>query len=69
MKDGGEIMEKLHFGLEEVVSFLEMKMIDNTATQDEQELYEFYVWNGRLKNNYTRKKLVAQMKRIYDGVL
>lgn len=60
-------MDKLHFSKEDVIGFLETKLLDNTASQEEQELYEQYVWNGKLENNYTRKILISQMKRIYNG--
>jgi hypothetical protein len=60
-------MEKLHFSLEEVISFLEMKMIDNTATYEQEQLYVDYKWDGKLKKNYTYKLTLRQMKKIYEN--
>jgi hypothetical protein len=55
-------MTKLNFSLEEVVSFLEMKMMDNTATYEQEQLYVEYKWNGKLKKNYTYKLTLKEMK-------
>jgi hypothetical protein len=66
--NGGVTMTKNTFRKDEVISFLEMKVLENTATTDETLLYEEYVWNGKLrKNNYTYKKLISQMTNIYNG--
>jgi hypothetical protein len=55
-------MTKLNYSLEEVVSFLEMKMMDNTATYEQEQLYVEYKWNGKLKKNYTYKLTLKEMK-------
>jgi hypothetical protein len=65
---GGETMTKNTFRKEEVISFLEVKILENTATTDEVLLYEEYVWNGKLrKNNYTYKKVIKQLTNMYNG--
>jgi hypothetical protein len=56
-------MEKLHFTLEEVVSFIEMKLLDDTATYEQEQLYVDYQWSGKLKRNYTLKKTLKEMKQ------
>jgi hypothetical protein len=56
-------MERKNFTLEEVVSFLEFKLEANTATYDQEQLYVDYKWNGKLKRNYTLKKLLKEMKQ------
>lgn len=53
-----------------MISYLEQKVLDGSADESEMELYESWVWNGKLDrkdNLYTYKKLVAQMKRTYEG--
>jgi hypothetical protein len=55
-------MTKLNYSLEEVVSFLEMKMMDNTATYEQEQLYVEYKWNSKLKKNYTYKLTLKEMK-------
>ena len=56
-------MEKVK--LSEVISFLEMKMLENTATYEEEQLYVDYKWNGKLNRNYTYKKLLKEMRESY----
>lgn len=59
-------MGKIYFSKMEVLAYLEDKILMNMATEDELELYEAFVWDGKLKrNNYTYKRLVMEMKRIY----
>lgn len=61
-------MNKIYFSKMEVLAYLEDKILMNMATEDELEMYEEYVWNGKLnKNNYTYKCLTMEMKRIYLG--
>lgn len=56
--------EKLTWRLSEVIAFLECKLQDNTATEDEALMYENYVWNNKI-NRVTYKSLVAQMREEY----
>lgn len=60
-------MQKVRFLKSEVASFLEEKVLDNIATQEELELYEGLRWNGKLEMNYIYKKLVRQMRKIYHN--
>lgn len=61
-------MTKNTFRKEEVISFLEVKILENTATTDEILLYTDYVWNGKLvKNTYTYKKLIKQLTNMHNG--
>lgn len=60
-------MEKMRFLKSEVISYLEEKILMNEATVEEIEMYEDIRWSNKLKKNYTYKKLIKEMKRIYDG--
>lgn len=61
-------MSKIYFSKMEVLAYLEDKILMNMATEDELELYESFVWDGKLKrNNYTYKRLIAEMKKVYEG--
>jgi hypothetical protein len=62
-----KLVNKNIFREEEVISFLEGKVLMNSATQDELELYEDLHWMGSLVKNDTYKKIVKQMNRIYLG--
>lgn len=68
MMNGGEIMEKLHFSKSEVTAFVEELILDQMATEDEQVWYENFIWNGEMKKDYTYKKLIRKMKKVYDGI-
>lgn len=59
-------MERNIYRKSEVLAYLEEKILMNMATEDEQTLYEGFVWNGKLVKNYTLKKLIAEMRRLYD---
>ncbi|MNG39618.1 hypothetical protein D3C84_1277830 [compost metagenome] len=58
--------EKLTWRLSEVIAFLESKLQDNTATEDETLMYENYVWNNKI-NRVVYKSLVVQMREEYLG--
>lgn len=59
---------KVQFRKSEVISFLEEKIHDGLANEDEEQLYEQYQWENKLdKNNYTFQQLVNEMKRQYRG--
>lgn len=59
---------KVQFRKSEVISFLEEKIHDGLANEDEEQLYEQYQWENKLdKNNYTYQQLVNEMKRQYRG--
>ncbi|PLR99631.1 hypothetical protein [Bacillus sp. T33-2] len=61
-------MEKNKFRKSEVIAFLEGQILSGAATDEQEELYIDYKWNGVLKrNNYTYKKLIKEMKRHYEG--
>ena len=61
-------MEKLKFTQEEVISFLEDKILDQTANQKEQHLYENYLLFGKLhKMNHTWEGLVNQMRELFES--
>jgi hypothetical protein len=57
-------MEKLHFSKSEVTSFLEEMIEIGMATEDEQLLYENYIWDGKLERNSTYKKVLRKMKKL-----
>jgi hypothetical protein len=59
---------EVQFRKSEVISYLEEKIHDGLASEDEEQLYEEYQWNNKLnKNNYTYKQLVGEMKKSYRG--
>jgi hypothetical protein len=59
-------MEKLHFTKSEVTSFLEEMIEIGMATEDEQLLYENYIWDGELVRNNTYKKVLKKMKKFLN---
>jgi hypothetical protein len=60
-------MEKLKFSECEVLSYLEDKILDNNATEDEQNIYQNYLLFGELKKfNHTYKKLVLEMRKLFE---
>jgi hypothetical protein len=64
---GGDKMDKLKFSECEVLSYLEEKILDNIATEDEIKLYQDYLLFGELKKfNCTYKQLVLQMRELFE---
>jgi hypothetical protein len=62
-------MEKLKFSECEVQSYLEDKIMDNTATEDEQNLYQNFLLFGKLhKMNHTWQGLVNQMRELFETI-
>jgi hypothetical protein len=61
-------MEKIHFCEEEVVSYLENKILDQAADQDELELYQNFKWNGKFEKTYTYKKVIHRMRELYNEI-
>lgn len=63
-------MEKLHWTVEEVISYVEYLISLEMADESEMEMYESYKWNnGKLdKNKYinTYKGILRKMKQEYD---
>jgi hypothetical protein len=59
-------MEKIHFCEEEVIGYLENKILDQAADQDELELYQDFKWNGKFEKNYTYKKVIHSMRELYN---
>jgi hypothetical protein len=66
MMTGGDIMEKLHFTKSEVIAFLEEMIEIGMATEDEQTLYENYIWDGKLERTYVHKKVLKKMKKFLN---
>ncbi|MGM7720513.1 hypothetical protein [Metabacillus sp. Hm71] len=60
-------MTKRRWTKSDLIAFLEDKIQMETATQDEMEYYENYIWNNELEVNYTYKKLIREMKKEYMG--
>lgn len=53
---------------EEVIGFLELKILENRASNEELEFYENYLWFGKLnKMSSTYKKLLNELKREWEG--
>lgn len=66
MKRGGN--KKVKFENNGVIDYLEEKLLDDLATDDELGLYIFYKKYGYFdKGLYTYRKLVREMKDIYEG--
>jgi len=60
-------METLKFNSEEVISFLETIVSDETANEEQEELLQDYMWSGKLKrNNYTYKFTISQMRKLWN---
>jgi hypothetical protein len=60
-------MQKLRFLKSEVIAYLEELLLDQAATDEQEELYVEYKWTGKLKKNYTYKVTLKEMKKIYEG--
>lgn len=63
-------MTKKKWKQSEVWAYLETLIIDEIATKDEIEMYEDYVWNGKLdkvKYTYVIKCLINKMNKEYKG--
>jgi hypothetical protein len=60
-------MKKNTFRKSEVIAYIEELILDQAATDEQEELYVDYKWSGKLKKNYTYKKTLVEMKRIYIG--
>lgn len=65
-------MEKHKFRDEDVIYYLEQLILDNLADENEQTLYEEYIWNGSFNNlhivnklKYTYMSLVKKMRLVY----
>lgn len=54
----------------DVIAYLEQLVLDELADNEQLEMYEDYMWSGKLdKNKYTYiiKKLVRDMDKQYKG--
>ena len=53
---------------EEVIGFLELKILEDRASDEELEFYENYILFGKLdKKSGTYKKLLNELKREWEG--
>lgn len=53
---------------EEVIGFLELKILEDRASDEELEFYENYIWFGELnKKASIYKKLLNELKREWEG--
>lgn len=53
---------------EEVIGFLELKILEDRASDEELEFYENYIWFGKTdKKSGTYKKLLNELKREWEG--
>lgn len=53
---------------EEVIGFLELKILEDRASDEELEFYENYLWFGELnKKAGIYKKLLNELKREWEG--
>lgn len=52
----------------EIVAYLEDRILSNTATKKETEVYEDFVWSGTLdKANYALNTIMKRMNKQYNG--
>jgi len=52
----------------EVISYLEEKILEDKATDDEMEFYEEYIWFGKFnRKSDTYKRLLREMNKEYRG--
>jgi hypothetical protein len=60
-------LKKVSFREEDILGYLEELIIDDLATQEEENLYQDYHWGGILKKNRTYNKVVRNMEKEYMG--
>lgn len=64
-KEGGVIMT--YNKAEEVLGFLELKILEDRASDEELEFYENYLWFGKInKKCGTYRKLLNEIKREWN---
>jgi arsenate reductase-like glutaredoxin family protein len=52
----------------EVISYLEEKILEDKATDEEMEFYEKYIWFGKFnRKSDTYKRLLREMKEEWEG--
>lgn len=57
---------KLTWRLEEIVSYLEERVSDGTATNKECEIYEDYCWTGKLVKNESLRTVIKRMNKEWE---
>ncbi|PGZ96966.1 hypothetical protein COE51_16490 [Bacillus pseudomycoides] len=61
-------MEKIYWTKDEVIAYLEYKILKDEATDNEIKFYEAYIWNDKFyKNTYTYKRILQRMMKEYKG--
>jgi hypothetical protein len=60
-------LKEVSFREEDILAYLEELIIDDLATQEEENLYQGFHWNGILKKNRTYKKVLLKMEEEYMG--
>jgi hypothetical protein len=61
-----KMMERNSIRKSEVLSFLEWKIINNVATNEEEQLYIDFKWNGEIEKNDTYKQIIKQYKELHN---
>jgi len=52
----------------EVISYLEEKILEDKAADDEMEFYEEYIWFGKFdRKSNIYKRLLNELKREWEG--
>lgn len=60
-------MTKLNWRLSEVISFLEERIIDGIATEEEEIVYQDYKWTNKInRNTYEWKCVIGEMSKLYE---
>lgn len=53
--------EKVNFRVEEVIDYLEVLIVSDEATPEEEYLYQDYHWYGTLRKDKVLKKVLRKM--------
>jgi len=60
--------EKLMWRVSEVIAFIEERIIDDIASEEEEIMYQDYKWSGKInKNTYEWKCVLRNMNKEYNG--
>jgi len=61
-------LKRLRWSNSEVLAYLEHKILNELADEDEIEFYEDCLWSGSInKYTYTYKNLIDEMREYYNN--
>ncbi len=67
---GGDKVKRVKIRIDEVLHYIEEKIIDNAATTKEQQLFEDILWSDdplEEVNKHTYAGLISEMRDIVEG--